>query len=236
MGHKMRIAILSDIHGNIDALNAVISSPKFQECDLFLNTGDAIGYYLDPSKVVEKLLEYGFISIKGNHEEMLQKAATNKAYLAEITLKYGVGHQICFEELSESQLEYLFDLPFTTRIQTQLGSVDVFHGTPLNSSEYIYPDTDLDALAKLIPQGCKWLVLGNTHWPMMRSIEKTVVINPGSVGQPRNGSRNAQWVVLDTETTSITFYEEVYESSALIDQMKKLNPGNPRLWEVLSPK
>ena len=196
----MRIAILSDIHGNIDALSAVISAAAFQECELYINAGDAIGYYLEPAKVIEKLIEFSFISIKGNHEEMLQKAASSKTLLAEITLKYGVGHQICFDKLSEHQLEYLFDLPFTSKIQTPQGNIEVFHGSPTDSSEYVYPDSNLEKIATQIPYGCKWLILGNTHWPMMRSIGGTTVINPGSVGQARNGSGQAQsgpWIEPD---------------------------------------
>jgi len=232
----MRIAILSDIHGNIDALNAVISAPQFQECDVFLNAGDAIGYYLEPSMVLEQLLKFGFVSIKGNHEEMLQQAAFDGNYLAEITLKYGVGHQMCFDKLSQSQLEYLFNLPFTIKIQTASGNIEVFHGSPTDSGEYIYPDSDLEMIAKQIPQGCKWLILGNTHWPMLRSIGSTTVINPGSVGQSRNGSSKAQWAVLDTDNAHIEFYEESYDKTKLVKQLKTLNPRNPRLWEVLSPK
>jgi putative phosphoesterase len=236
MEHGVRIAILSDIHGNIDALNAVIDATPFQQCDVFLNAGDSVGYYLEPAMVIEKLMRYGFISIKGNHEEMLQAAATNSSYLLEITLKYGVGHQICFDQLSEHQLRYLFDLPFTTTIQTSLGNIEVFHGSPTDSSEYIYPDSDLEIIAGKIPQNCKWLILGNTHWPMLRSVGGTTVINPGSVGQPRNGSGKAQWAVLDTLTQEIEFHEEVYDMTKLVEQLKIVNPNKPKLWEVLSPK
>ena len=232
----MRVAILSDIHENIDALNAVTSTAPFQECDVFLNVGDSIGYYLEPSMVIEQLIKFGFMSIKGNHEEMLQRAVTDMSYLAEITFKYGVGHQVCLDELSEYHLEYLFDLPFTRKLQTSFGNIDVFHGSPTDSSEYVYPDSDLEMIAKQIPKDCKWLILGNTHWPMLRSIRSTMVINPGSVGQPRNGSHKAQWAILVTDTEKIDFHEEVYDKTKLVEQQKIRNPRNPRLWEMLSQK
>ena len=229
----MRVAILSDIHGNIEALNAVTSTARFQECDVFLNAGDSIGYYLEPSMVIAQLIKFGFLSIKGNHEEMLQRAVTDRLYLAEVTFKYGVGHQVCLDELSEYHLEYLFELPFTRKLLTSFGNIDVFHGSPTDTSEYVYPDSDLEMIANQIPKGCKWLILGNTHWPMLRSIGSTVVMNPGSVGQPRNGSLKAQWAILDTDTENIEFYEEVYDKTKLVEQLKT---RNPRLWEMLSQK
>lgn len=233
---KMRIAILSDIHGNIDALNAVTSSAAFLDCDLYINAGDAVGYYLDPSEVINKLIEHNFISVKGNHEELLERAASDKSLLAEMTLKYGIGHQICLNQLSKFQLEFLFKLPFNLKIPTPLGNIEVFHGSPLNTNDYIYPDSDLAEVALQIPKKCRWLILGNTHWPMIRTISGTTIINPGSVGQSRNGSGKAHWAILDTERISVSFIEEEYESSKLIKQLKLLNPGNPKLWEVLSPK
>ena len=232
----MRIAILSDIHGNIDALNAVTSSVAFLECDLYINAGDAIGYYLHPSEVINKLIEYDFITIKGNHEEMLERAASDKSLLAEITTKYGVGHQICFDQLSKFQLEFLFGLPLNSKIPTPLGNIEIFHGSPINASEYIYPDSDLTKIALQIPKDCRWLILGNTHWPMIRTIGSTTIINPGSVGQSRNGSGKAHWAILDTERISVLFVEEEYDTSKLIKQLKVLNPGIPKLWEVLSTK
>lgn len=227
---------MSDIHGNIDALNAVISSTAFLECDLYLNAGDAVGYYLHPAEVINKLIQYKFISIKGNHEEMLERAAADKTLLAEMTKKYGVGHQICFNQLSKFQFEFLFTLPFNAKIPTPLGNIEVFHGSPMNASEYIYPDSDLAKIALRIPKNCRWLILGNTHWPMIRTIGRTTIINPGSVGQSRNGSGKAHWAILDTERISVLFVEEEYESSNLIEQLKVLNPGHPKLWEVLAQK
>ena len=232
----MRIAILSDIHGNVDALNAITSSTAFLECDLYINAGDAIGYYLQPSDVIDKLIEFNFISIKGNHEELLEQAASDESLLAEITMKYGVGHQICFDQLSKYQLEFLFNLPSSSKIGTPSGNIEVFHGSPKSSNDYIYPDSNLEKMGLQIPDDCKWLILGNTHWPMIRSIGSATIINPGSVGQSRNGSGKAHWAILDTDRISVSFIEDIYESSKLIEKLKVLNPGNPKLWEVLSPK
>jgi putative phosphoesterase len=236
MEHKMRVAILSDIHGNIDALNAITSTTAFLDCDLYINAGDAIGYYLQPSEVIDKLIEFNFVSIKGNHEELLEQAASDKSLLAEMTLKYGIGHQACFDQLSKNQLEFLFHLPFSSKIITPRGNIEIFHGSPKSSNDYIYPDSNLEKMALQIPKDCMWLILGNTHWPMIRSIGNTTIINPGSVGQSRNGSGKAHWAILDTDRISISFIEEDYESSMLIEKLKVLNPGHPKLWEALSPK
>lgn len=236
IGDVMRIAILSDIHGNIDAFNAVVSSTEFMSCEMKINIGDAIGYYLYPGEVLAKLIELDFISIKGNHEEILEKAVASETFLHQITVKYGVGHQFCIDQLDQSQLEYLFNLPLTATIADKIGNIVLFHGSPTSTSDYIYPDADLSDFAKKIPSECKWMILGNTHWPMLRRVGSTTIINPGSVGQSRSGSGMANWAILDTETSSILFLEEEYDRSKMISQLKVFNPQFPKLWEVLSPK
>jgi putative phosphoesterase len=232
----MRIAIVSDIHGNIDALNAVIQSTEFVSCDVKINLGDSIGYYLNPYEVLIKLKEFNFISIKGNHEEILEKAISSETFLREATEKFGLSFQICIESLNESQLEDLFNLPQSKTIPTEMGNIVLFHGSPVSSTDYVYPDADLTEIARNIPSGCKWMILGNTHWPMLRRVGFTTIINPGSVGQSRNGSGMAHWAILDTQTSSITFLEVAYDSSELISRLKRLNPLLPNLWEVLLPK
>jgi predicted phosphodiesterase len=236
LGGEMKIAILSDIHANIDGFLAVIESDHFRDCELKINAGDSIGYYLDPVKVVNLLQEYEFISVKGNHEEIIENAIKDSHFLNGITAKYGIGHKICLEQLGMPGLNFLSSLPFFEKVSDPKGDIYIFHGSPRSTNEYLYPDTELEQIERLIPDGCKWLILGNTHWPMLRTIGSTTIINPGSVGQPRNGSNNAQWAILDTNTEVVTFLEENYDSDSLIEKLKDQQPLFPKLWEVFQTK
>jgi len=232
----MKIAILSDIHANIAGLLAILESDRFQDCDLKINAGDSIGYYLDPLRVITLLQEYEFISVKGNHEEMIEASLGDEDVLKEVTNKYGIGHKICIEQLGDSEISFLSKLPLCEKVLDPNGDIYVFHGSPRSTNDYLYPDTELKQIGDFIPEGCRWLILGNTHWPMLRNVGTTTIINPGSVGQPRNGSNRAQWAILDTDTAVVSFFEENYNTGSLISRMKDLQPQFPKLWEVFETK
>ena len=102
----------------------------------------------------------------------------------------------------------------------------------MTPAELDHMASELEQILEFIPDGCRWLILGNTHWPMMRTVGATTIINPGSVGQPRNGSNKAQWAVLDTNTGVVTFFEESYNTEALIERLKNQQPLFPKLWKV----
>jgi predicted phosphodiesterase len=77
------------------------------------------------------------------------------------------------------------------------------------------------------------IVLGHSHYPMSHRIGKTLVVNPGSVGQPRNGEPGAHWAIFDTASNCLDFYSEEYDYSALINECKQRNPELPYLVDVL---
>ena len=79
----------------------------------------------------------------------------------------------------------------------------------------------------------KWVVQGHTHYPMIRKFENISVINPGSVGQPRNKDQGAQWALLDTESDKIEHFCEQYDSSEVVMESKKRHPEIPYLADVL---
>ena len=204
----MKIAILSDIHANFPAFSAVLQDSSFLSCDFYINAGDSIGYFQNPLEVVKNLIGYEFLSIRGNHEDMLGKAELNSEYLESLTIPYGTGHLRALQELEISHLDYLRNLPEFLKLESSEGNIYVFHGSPSSNTDYLYPDFVGEPD---IPEDCRWLILGNTHWPMIRHINGKTIINPGSVGQPRNGISGAHWAILDTTRGEITFKVQEYE-------------------------
>ena len=229
----MKIALLSDIHGNIDALNEIIKSPKFKSCNLRVNAGDMVGYYFEPKKVLQVIQDADFQTVKGNHELMLQKARSDFEYRLDITSSYGVGHLIALEQMCDADLNYLNSLPQNLTVDLPEGRLFICHGTPQSADDYIYPDTLLSPNQFELGKDIRWLVCGNTHWQMARKDEDLLIINPGSVGQARDKSGLAHWAILDSSTNQIEFLQTKYDVASLISSTKTFNPELPKLWKVL---
>ena len=116
---------------------------------------------------------------------------------ANLLLKTAKGEFIVIFDADE--IEFIRSLPDCLTIDAENYKVCVFHGSPRNTDEYIYPDTDLGQLHASVPLGARWIILGHTHYPMDREFNGVRFINPGSVGQSRNGVSKAFWAILDTE-------------------------------------
>ena len=107
----MKIAVISDIHGNCDALVEVLKKAKKEKVEHLLILGDIVGYYYHPDKILELLSEWSFDMIKGNHENILEDLIANPSLSETIRLKYGSGHQEAINKLTSRQLDFLGGLP-----------------------------------------------------------------------------------------------------------------------------
>lgn len=232
----MRIAILSDIHGNSHALRSILNSEEFRITDLRVNAGDCIGYFPDSNFVIDTLQKHNFISIRGNHEDIFFESLLNKTLEQEYEARCGLSLRKSRKFISLDNIAYLESLPSFVEIPTSVGNIFLFHGTPEGNHNYFYPDSPIDSITRCMPSDCRWLILGNTHWPMIRHVGEVTVINPGSVGQPRNGSPGAHWAVLDTDSLSITFFNTQYSYCKIIHQMDYLANDFFSNWENLAKR
>ena len=107
------------------------------------------------------------------------------------------------------------------------------HGAPWDNDRYVYPDAQPELLERCAVQKYDLVVLGHTHYPMHRQIGDTLVVNPGSVGQPRNRQPGAHWALFDTATRSVEFHREQYDVSELVQECQQRNPELSYLAEVL---
>jgi putative phosphoesterase len=229
----VKLALLSDIHGNHFALQAALDAAADAGADALAVSGDLVGYYFEPLRVVELLLAWDCHLVRGNHEEMLAKAISDPDFLLEVDARYGTGLRCAIEQLDLEQLVMLAELPSTLRLQIGDGRILLCHGSPWNVDQYIYPSASDELLARCAAQEFDLVMLGHTHYPMLRQIGATLLVNPGSVGQPRNRVRGAHWALYDTETHSVDFRVEPYDMSALVDECRRRHPDLPYLSEVL---
>lgn len=229
----MRFALLGDVHGNATALEAVLGAASRAGVQELLITGDLIGYYFEPSEVLKLLEPWRMHVVRGNHEEMLRKVREAPLALEEIEQKYGSGLRVAIEDLTAEQQDWLCHLPHPQRIRIGDHGILLCHGSPWDIDLYVYPDASTELLEQCGSSGDKLIVLGHTHYPMMVEFNGVRIVNPGSVGQPRNGKPGAHWALYDSELDSLEFRVEHYDCRALVADCRRRHPEIPYLSDVL---
>ena len=228
----MKIAILSDIHGNIEALKSVFHDIDKLKIDRIYFLGDLVGYYYYPSQCLEELRKRNCFCISGNHEEMLIKARTDSNYLASLRGKYGSGHAYALDQLDEGDLEWLMNLP--SGLEETLDGINLqfLHRGPNSEFEYLYPDSDFEILKSSIT-GFDYTFLGHSHYPFFFMNDGKALVNVGSVGQLREKGGLASWAIFETRSRTISIKYSKYEVKDLLKNVLKIDKETPYLREVL---
>jgi putative phosphoesterase len=229
----MRIGIAGDIHGNAAALRAVSAAARQRGVDALLLTGDFVGYYYRPAEVLAEIDRWEHWGIQGNHERMLDDAAADAAAHERIVAKYGSGITVALDELSVSQRSWLTALPVSRDIEIDGCRFRLAHGTPWDADEYLYPDAGADRWAALAEDGVDFVVLGHTHHRLLRQVGTTTVVNPGSVGQPRDRQPGAAWAFVDTRDRKVELLTEAYDMQSVVEEAARRDPRLPYLQDVL---
>ena len=175
----MRLAVIGDIHGNSAALRSVLERAASEKADALLITGDLVGYYFDPAGVIDLLEPWKRFAVRGNHEDMLAEAQRDPQRLAQIGSRYGSGVGAALHALSPEQLEGLCALPHPLDLSLGGRRILLCHGAPWDNDCYVYPDADEALLARCAVRGYDYVILGHTHYPMVRRANDAVIVNPG---------------------------------------------------------
>ena len=224
--------MLADIHANHLALEAVLNVASKSCVELL--AGDCVGYYFEPLQVIKMLQSWKHFAVKGNHEDMLCRAREDVDFQKKVTQRYGSGIKETIKQLSNVQLDGLCELPHPLELELDRRKVLLCHGAPQDLDCYLYPDSeleelDIDALAKY-----DLVVTGHTHYPMQKVLNNNILlVNPGSVGQPRNRQPGAHWALYDTTSGYVSFHCESYNYTKLQIEAKNRHPELPYLGDVL---
>ena len=187
-----RIGVIADPHSNAVALQAVMEDmPKV---DRIICAGDLVGYGPQPNEVVEMVKSMDAVNVLGNHDHAVITGKYNS--YDELAAKADEWNQ---EELTGSNMKFLKKLDETKELEVEGHKIFVAHGTPRKPlKEYLYPGTSKRALAKMTQTAnADVIVLGHTHVPMDETIQGKLVINPGSVGQPRDRDPKASYMIME---------------------------------------
>ncbi|MFW6384242.1 MAG: metallophosphoesterase family protein [Halodesulfurarchaeum sp.] len=198
----MRVGLLSDVHANRVALSAVLED--MPPVDGLVCAGDLVGYNPWPADVVETIREREVTVVQGNHD---RKLANGQNFRGNEMARAGID--LAREQLSEDQIEYLRALPSERRCFD--GRVKVVHGHPDDQDRYTYPE---DVGPHLLGEESV-LVMGHTHVQHVEHTENGFVINPGSVGQPRDRNPDAAYAVLDLDALDVTTHRVSYDIAAV---------------------
>ncbi len=191
-----KIAVLADIHGNLPALEAVLEDIEIQAPDEVLVGGDLVGRGPQGSAVIREIRRRSWVSIRGNHEEYLLSFRRRDVPPDWLHLEEWASSRWMAAELSDDDIEYLASLAFSARSDS-ISRLLLTHGSPVGTNDGLGPWTrasKLDRLLAGIEESV--LVCGHTHRPMVRELERGLVVNVGSVGLPFNGDRRAQYAML----------------------------------------
>lgn len=229
----MKIAILSDIHGNHYALAAVLEEVQTLNVDHLFILGDTVGYYYHPEKVLQYLEDWSKDMIKGNHEELMKDAYMNEKFSKKVINDYGHGIELAIARLEDKSRNNLINLAFRETITLDNVIFELCHGSPWDFNLYIYPDSDIETLNKCGKLNADFVLMGHTHRHFLYCDNTTTILNAGSVGQNREKGGIASWVFLNTQNRTIIFKHTPYPIKNLIKDIKKYDINNEYLINVL---
>ena len=206
----MRYALLSDVHANLEALDAVLADIDGRgDVDAIYHAGDLVGYSSSPNEVVARLRERGVQGIAGNYDSTVATGYKHCGCKSESARQEELAHVSYGYTLRETTPEtkrYLASLPFSLDVRPLGGHVSgprlvLVHGTPTLNTVYWTADRSDDFCRKMAAvvalRAGDVIAFGHTHKPWHRVVDGVHFVNTGSVGRPKDGDWRAGYVLLD---------------------------------------
>lgn len=228
----MKLIVFSDIHGNSYALNGFLEQIRGWEYDFLVFCGDIFGYYYNQKEILETLSSMDrLIWLRGNHDGYFLKLYGGREPEAPYIERYGHSYSKLAQRFSREEAKLVASRRASYEAEWNGQKVGIFHGTPRDHSEgRLYPDTPITDWEEYQKYGI--VILGHTHCRMLRSVGKTLIVNPGSLGQPRDG-KGYSFAVVDTDTKSVAFEAVQISCAPLYRQIEEFDPYLKKLKEVL---
>jgi len=197
----MKIAVLGDIHGNIDALKVAYDAAIASKAEKIYHLGDLGGYAPFINEVADFLVERNIEGVQGNYDETVAyyKEHCGCRYENPIQAEMmDAGFNWTKEHATLKTIEYLRGLPFEIAFTCAGFKVKLFHGTPTKNNLYWTEDRDEDFFRQMAGKsGADVMIYGHTHKPYRKDLDGKVFINAGSVGKPKDGDTRACVALVD---------------------------------------
>ncbi|MCI0440171.1 MAG: metallophosphatase family protein [Chloroflexi bacterium] len=228
----MRVLIVSDVHSNLEAFQSVIADAEARGgFDQILSLGDLVGYGPDPGACIELLRQHDHKGVAGNHD----LASIGKLSLEAFNPYAAAANIWTAKQLTSEQADYLASLP----LKIELDEFTVVHGSP-RDPVWEYVISIEAAVASFMHFDTYWCLVGHSHipflcrpaeneavfleFPLDRPIalgQDRIIVNPGGVGQPRDGDPRASYAVYDSAAQTVTHRRVGYDIPRTQEKMRK---------------
>jgi putative phosphoesterase len=194
----MKILLISDIHGNYPALEAVDLQAKAEHFDLIINGGDSVVYATFPNETLDWLREKKAISILGNTDIKVLKLLQGKSFKKPRKAEKRIMYTWTADQLTGKNKRYLTTFGHYKDLELENYRVCLYHGSPENPDEHLFQDTPATRYQELAEKtSCNIIITGHSHSPYHKKIDNVHFINPGSVGRMFDSNPEASYAILE---------------------------------------
>jgi putative phosphoesterase len=212
----MRVGLISDIHGNLPALEAVMEDIQAKSFDAVYCLGDLVGYGGFPNEVAEAIKAAGIPTIMGNYDDGVGFDRDECGCAYRDPDDEARGHRSLMwtrAHATASTKDFLRELVPQIRVEIDGKRVLLVHGSPRKMNEYLFEDRALSSFQRLAASSeADIIVFGHTHQPYTKLVDGVLFVNAGSVGKPKDGDWRACYAILDlTAPTPVEFVRLWYD-------------------------
>ncbi|MEP1305322.1 MAG: metallophosphoesterase family protein [Balneola sp.] len=219
-----KIALISDIHGNLSAFQAILDKLDEINPDFWICLGDIVGYGPNPSECIDIIMERNIKSVMGNHDAGVAGLLSLRHFRNPNRKLIEISQDL----ITTDQKKWLKNLPYTL---TDNHIWTAAHASPINPEKWMYIDSAIKARNVIEEVDTKLCFVGHTHIPSFVSDqigvlnftrEHNYLINPGSIGQSRDNDFRSSCCVIDTESWEIRFIRTEYNTEKVLTGLSKL--------------
>jgi putative phosphoesterase len=196
---EMKIGVISDVHGNLYALQAVLGAMEREGVERIVNAGDDVGYSAFPGECVELIQRHGIDSVAGNYDHAVGFDLPDCGCGAACDAIDGIRQASLAWTKAHTSAEvkrYLSGLPELLTFETDAGKAVVMHGGLDAINQHV--DGNAASLNEIASRtGALIVIMGHTHRPFVKTVGGTVFVNPGSVGKPCDGDPRASYGIIE---------------------------------------
>lgn len=222
----MKLAIFSDVHGNLPALEAVLSDIQARHVDALYCLGDLVGYAAFPNEVIDRIRREQIPTVLGNYDDGVgfdrdecgcaYREPTEQA-LGDRSLAWTKGHT------TPENKDFLRTLHTGIRFEADGKRILLVHGSPRKINEYLFEDRPLSSFQRLASSSnADVIVYGHTHKPYTKLVDNVLFVNVGSVGKPKDGDWRACYALVDAIASEpVRFVRVTYDVKRTTDAIRQ---------------
>lgn len=218
----MKLFIISDIHGNYEALKTAYENVSF---DKLIFLGDSVDYGPEPEKVIDFLKENSDINIMGNHDNAVVNNTSCNCSFDMLELSDYTRKNISMKLLSKNDIDFMKTFNVNKEITIDNKKFYLTHGSPYNNLDGYLFANEAEKLFrdKEFFNKYDYILIGHTHFMMFY---RNKIINPGSIGQPRDNNFMPSYIIMDTSNDEILFRRFKYDNKKMLSKLKNLLDNN----------